>query len=306
MATAIVVPRLPGSRGGRIDIPGAVLSTAAIGLLLYALIEAPGGWNEPVVIGTALAGAAAVWLFLRHEASTADPMLPLEVFAKPRLRVGAVTLMLSAIGFAGVVFVASLHLQIGWGEGPLVTGLLILPIGLSELVSSNRSVALIRRFDTGSVIASGLVIMAVGYVMMALTPTGDRLLFVIAGLIAGVGNGMVIAPSVERVVGGAEPRLAGVTAGVNETSVELGASLGVALLGGIQRLVFDGRLPDGVPSESVNEALAVADTEVVLEAFRLSSKAALIGAAIAVLSVIPWAGRRLESERDMRVKSVDA
>ncbi|MEL6983803.1 MAG: hypothetical protein AAFO29_15365, partial [Actinomycetota bacterium] len=137
----------------------------------------------------------------------------------------------------------------------------------------------------------GLLAMAAGYVGMAVTPTGDRLSFVIAGVIAGAGNGLVIPTSVERVVGGADPELAGVTAGVNETSVELGASLGVALLGAIQRAVFDLRLPDGVPAESVDAALAKADTDTVLEAFRLGGRVALVVAAVAALVAIPIALR---------------
>lgn len=296
VATVLVVPRLPGHRRGPIDLPGAALSTTAIGLALFAIIEAPSHWTDTMVIGAAVGSVAAVVAFVVHESRTSDPMLPLEVLRRPRVRVGAITHIMSAVGFAGVIFVASLLLQIGWGERPLTTGLLLVPIGATELISSAKSVDLTRRFGVGRVITVGLIMMATGYIGMALTPTGDRLSFVLAGAIAGAGNGLVIAPTVERIVGGAEAELAGVTAGVNETSIELGASLGIAVLGGVQRIVFDLRLPVGTPSSSVETAIAAADPELVLAAFRDSGRAGLVAAALAVIVVVPIAGRRLDTD----------
>lgn len=291
-----VVPALPRAADGPLDLPGATLSTAAIGLALYAVIASPEGVLRPAVVATTLGAVLAAAAFVVRERTIAEPMLPLWVFDSPRLRAGVGTLLLAAVGFAGVLFVAALLLQFGWGESALATGLLLVPIGAVELPVSALSPSTCRRFGTGRTVTAGLVAMAIGYTAMALTPVGDRLTFVLAGVVAGAGNGLVIPPSVERVVGGAEPELAGVTAGVNETSIELGASIGVAALGAVQRVAFDRRLPDGVPSRSVTEALEVADTETVLAAFRSGARAALLAAAVAALLAIPLAVRPDDDE----------
>ena len=110
-----------------------------------------------------------------------------------------------------------------------------------------------------------------------------------AGVVAGIGNGLVIPASIDRVVGGGDPELAGVTAGLNETSIEIGASIGVAALGAIQRLVFASRLPDGAATESVDRALLDVDPDTVFAAFRAGSQAGLVAAAVAAVIAVPIA-----------------
>jgi EmrB/QacA subfamily drug resistance transporter len=292
VAAVALVPRLPASRSGRLDFPGAALSTIAIGSLLFALIEGPGrGWTSPPVLVAAVLTVAALVTFVRHEGRTPDPMLPLEVLRPRRLRVGAATLTLAAVGFVGVVFVGSQLLQFGWGEAALTAGLLLVPLGLGELATSAWSAKLIARRGATPVVTVGLLLMASGYTVLALTPVGERWLFVLAGLVAGCGNGLVIPISVERIVADAPPRLAGVTAGVNETAIELGASIGIALLGGVQRTLFARDLPEGVPSESFTAALAVAPADTVVDAFVAGARGALVVAAIFALVAIPIARR---------------
>ncbi|MFT6292850.1 MAG: MFS family permease [Ilumatobacter sp.] len=290
-ATIIIVPKLPGVVSGPLDPIGAVLSTSAIGLILLAVIEAPSHPTSLIVIGPAVTGIVLVVLFIRHEGRSPAPMLPLSIFDSPVRCSGLITLLCAAVGFAGVIFVAALMLQIGWRESALATGLLLVPIGVAELATSFKTPGWCLTYGSGPVIATGLVVMACGYSAMALTPVGDRLVFVVAGVVAGIGNGLTIPPSVERVVGNTESDLAGVVAGANETAIELGASLGVAILGGIQRVVFENGLPPGVSSESVDAALKNADVETVLGAYLSGSRAALAAAAIAVLVAFPFAIR---------------
>lgn len=297
-----VVPRLPLPPRRRLDPLGSLLSLVAVGCILFAAIEAPGGWSRVEVVASLVIGVFALWVFLWHERRTDEPMLPLRVFAPSRVRVGSWTLLLAAVGFNGVLFVSALWLQFGWGESPLTTGLLILPIGIVEFLVSTQSVSVARRVGTGRAIAIGLGSMAIGYLAMASVGVGDRLSFVLAGMVAGVGNGLVIPLSVERVVGGDDGELAGVRAGVNETAIELGASFGVALLGGVQRVVFAQNLPNGVPNESFVEAFESASEDVaveagaVLDAFVESGRAALVVAALLVVVAAPWAVQRVGDE----------
>ena len=174
VGTAWVVPNLPVAPSSPLDLLGAGLSTAAIGLGLAAIIAAPdhaGDWSTWALAASAVAAGLA---FFRHQRRSSAPMLPLEVLAPPRVRAGLATLLLAAIGFAGVLFVGALLLQLGWGESALATGLLLMPIGAAELVASAMSPRLCGRLGTNRVITAGCALMAVGYVAMAATPVGMR------------------------------------------------------------------------------------------------------------------------------------
>ncbi|MEM9714083.1 MAG: MFS transporter [Actinomycetota bacterium] len=292
IAVAVIVPRLPPATSGRLDLLGAFLSTVSIGAVLFVVIEGPGHWTDLPILAAAVVAVVALIGFVRHERRTPEPMLPGRALRSPRLRTGAFTLVLTAVGFAGVIFVAALLLQFAWGEGPLVTGLLIAPIGVAELAVASRVPSLGRRFGIGAVISSGIVLMACGYVAMAFTPVGSYAGFVVAGLVAGIGNGLVIPASVDRIVGDAEPELAGVVAGVNETSIELGASLGVAVLGSIQRISLQRELDADV--DSFTEAVDLVGERSAASAFDTSAGWALIAGAVIVSVAFPWARRDLE------------
>ena len=272
------VPTLPGQRTGRFDFVGTVLSVAAVGCLVYVSIEGPA---HPLALGTVTAAVGAVVLiaaFIAHERRTPDPLLPLSLFDDRDRVAGAGTLVIAAIGFNGVLFVAALLLQISWQETALATGLLLVPIGVIEVIVANNCVPLRERFGLENVVTAGLVIMAIGYTCMALVPLGNRPLFIAAGLIAGTGNGLTIPLSVDRIVGNVEPAFAGVAASVNDMSIELGASIGVGLLGALQRVVFDRQIDEG-QSTLISQ---IADNEG-RSAFRTASNAGLFFAAGAMI-----------------------
>jgi hypothetical protein len=111
-------------------------------------------------------------------------------------------------------------------------------------------------------------------------------MFIAAGLIAGLGNGFAIPLSVDRVVGDVEPAFAGVAASLNDMAIELGASLGVGLLGGLQHVVFERQLEEG-QSTLISE---VASDES-RSAFRAASNAGLFFAAGAMIVGIAVARR---------------
>ncbi|MFK8025124.1 MAG: MFS transporter [Ilumatobacter sp.] len=296
VAVLVVVPNLAPAHAGRLDPVGSVLSTGAIGLAVLAIIEAPSKGFAVIVVVPAVAAVALGIAFVRHQGRTSDPMLPLVVFDSRERRAGLWTLVAAAIGFAGVIFVGSLFLQIGWGESALVTGLLLVPIGVAELAVSSRCPRLSERFGSHRVVAAGLVAMSIGYIGMAIVPVGDRTSFVIAGIVAGVGNGLTIPVSVERVVSRADPELAGVVAGLNETAIEIGASLGIALLGGVQRIVFGWQLPSGASSDDLTAAIDEVGEAVAVDAFTDGTRWAFGVAAVAVLVVLPVAARRHGAE----------
>jgi len=294
IATPFWVPQLPGQRTGPFDFIGALLSVAAVASLVFLVIEGP---VHPLSIATPVAALAAVgltWAFIRHESQTADPLLPLELFDDRERSIGAGTLTLAAFGFNGVFFVGALLLQIGWGESGLIAGLLLVPIGVTEVIVANGSVQLASRYRIEHLITFGLVLMASGYVAMGLTPEGNRMWFVIAGVVAGAGNGLTIPLSIERIVGSVEPAFAGVASSVNDMAIELGASMGIGLLGALQRVWFEAGVPEGGTTIIGDVA-----TQAERDAFRNASAAAFVLAAAIALIAVPVARWSLRSAPTM-------
>lgn len=279
------VPRLPGQRVGRFDGVGAALSIAAIVCLVYVAIEGPA---HPLAPATLLAATATVVLVVglyRHLRRTDHPLVPLEIFANRERSAGAATLLLAAFGFNGILFVGALFLQIGWGESALAAGALLMPIGIVEVIVANYSVQLRDRFDTRTVIRFGLVAMAAGYVALGLTPEGNRWWFIVAGMVAGLGNGLAIPLSIDRIMADAAASHAGVVASISDISIELGAIVGVGFLGALQRTWFE-RQAD-VDASRVDEITSAAERG----AFQDASTAAFILATIVALAAIPIASR---------------
>jgi MFS family permease len=278
------VPDLAGQRLGRFDVIGAILSVTAVGCLVYVAIEGPA---EPFAARTLLAAAgslALIYAFITHERRTPEPLLPLSLFNDRERVAGAGTLLIAAIGFNGTLFVAALMLQISWQESPLTTGLLLVPIGVIEVFVANNCVPLRERFGTENVITVGLVAMGLGYLAMGLVPQGDRTLFIVAGMIAGFGNGLAIPLSVERIVGDVEPAFAGVAASVNDMSIELGASIGIGLLGALQRVVFERQLDEDdstLISDVSDEAGRSAFQTASSAGFFLAAASMIVGIAVA-------------------------
>lgn len=284
LGTRIWVPELPGQRTGPFDGVGAALSVIAVGSLVFLVIEGPLHPTGPLTILSAVTALGSIYGFFWRQAHTENPILPLELFADRNRVLGAGTLALAAIGFNGVFFVGALLIQIGWGESGLVAGLLLVPIGVTELIVANTTVQLAKRFGTTRLITWGLAALAVGYIAMGLTPAGNRWWFVIAGIIAGTGNGLAIPLSIDRIVGSVEPAFAGVASSVNDMAIELGASLGIGLLGTIQRLWFEAGLPDTSAA-----TLSDVSTDAERMAFRSGSTAAFMLAAVVALLAIPVA-----------------
>lgn len=281
VGTVVWVPHLVGQRLGRFDFVGAILSVAAVGCLVFLSIEGP---SEPLALSTITAAIGATTLivaFFRYEASIPHPLLPLPLFDDRDRVAGAATLLIAAIGFNGVLFVAALMLQIGWQESALATGLLLLPIGAIEVLVANYSIPIGDRFGRVNAITAGLVIMAIGYLGIAFVPEGNRSLFVVAGLVAGFGNGLTIPLSVGRIVGDVKPAFAGVAASVNDMSIELGASIGIGLLGALQGLVFESQI-----SEGSSTLISDITDESGRAAFRSASHAGLTFAAGAMVVAI--------------------
>ncbi len=240
IAGAILVPTSRDPNHGKLDPIGALLSMAALGALLYAIIEAPiNGWTSVVTITGFVAFAAATTLFIVWESRSEHPMLPLEFFRNRRFSVGASTITLTFFTMFGLFFVLTQYLQFVEGYSPLSAGLATLPLAVMMVIVAPRSAALVVRFGQHNVQAAGLAMVALGLLVLStLTPSSSYLVVALGLVILGTGVACTTAPATNAIISSVPLAKSGVGSAVNDTTREVGGALGIAVLGSVVSSAF--------------------------------------------------------------------
>jgi EmrB/QacA subfamily drug resistance transporter len=162
-AAIVLVPDSRNSAAGRLDPVGAALSIAGLGLLLWAIIEAPTeGWSSASVLAVGATSVAALAGFIAWEARSSHPMLNLAFFRDRRFSIAAASESLGIFGLMGVLFLQTQFLQFDLGSSPLQAGLRILPTAALICISAPLSPIIARRIGIKLVVAAGLAAVAGG------------------------------------------------------------------------------------------------------------------------------------------------
>jgi EmrB/QacA subfamily drug resistance transporter len=217
-------PRPPG----RFDVPGAVLTTVALGGLTFGLIEAGGRWAVPAL---ALAVAAGIG-FVVVERRTREPMLPLGLFADRTFSAAnAMTLVVYA-ALGAVLFFLVLQLQTVTGYGPLAAGMATLPITVCMLLLASRGGRLANRIGPRIPMTVGPIVMGLGTAgLLAVDATSTYWTTVLPALTGfGLGLALMVAPLTATVLAAAPDEQAGLASGVNNAIARSGSLLAVAAL----------------------------------------------------------------------------
>jgi DHA2 family multidrug resistance protein-like MFS transporter len=186
------------------------------------------------VLISAVAAVGLAFEFGRRERTSRGPLIPRDSARDPRLRWGAATMASLFFAAFGVQFILTQWLQGPKKLSALGAGIYFVPMAASGLIGSLRNPGLVARFGHGAVAASGLVSMAAGALSAALAVARDNFAGVIIGaVLVGWGIGVTAASGAESIMSSAPPEQAGAAAGVNETIVEAGGALGIAVVGSV-------------------------------------------------------------------------
>jgi len=245
-ASLVLVRETRAPRPPRLDPVGVGLVTAALLLLLYPLVEGRQlGW--PGWTFVSMAAAAPVFaLFVRYEQvkerRDGSPLVPLRLFAQREFSVGMAIAMTFFLGIASFGLVLTLFLQVGLGFTPLHAGLTFLPFSAGILASSGAAARLAPRFGRGVTMAGALVIAAgMAGIIASVHHYGPGVTTwdLVPGLVGvGLGLGTVIAPLADIVLARVPHQDAGSASGVFNTGLQLGNSIGIAVIG----VIFFGML----------------------------------------------------------------
>ena len=233
-AVLLGVRLLPESWGARerLDLVGVGLVSAGVVSLVWALSRATAvGWSSVEVVGTLVAGAVLLVVFVVWEGSVREPMVPLRLFAARDFAIGNVTtFLMSGAIFAGGLLVTE-EFQLARHYSPVGAGLHLLPFFATPMLVSPVAGALSDRIGRRPIIVVGLSLLTIGFVWVAWRGSlgASWVEIVIALLVAGVGISMAL-PTVPTAVLSAVPAQdMGKASGINYMAQRFGAVFGVAI-----------------------------------------------------------------------------
>ncbi|MGH9212305.1 MAG: MFS transporter [Acidimicrobiales bacterium] len=243
----LVVPTSRDPEAPPVDIPGAALSIVGLTAMVYAIIEGPNGWTAPHVLGgfalsVVLLGAFALW-----EWHTSHPMLDVSLFRNPRFSAGSISIAFTFFVMFGSFFLLTQLLQSVMGYTPLQAGIRLLPMAATQMIVAPASAKLVERIGTKVVVATGMMIAALGLLLTSGLTAGASYGEVAACLVVlSIGFAMMMPPATEAIMGSLPPAKAGVGSAVNDTTRELGGAFGVAVLGSVVSSTYGPQVRDAV------------------------------------------------------------
>ncbi|MDQ5832420.1 MAG: DHA2 family efflux MFS transporter permease subunit, partial [Actinomycetota bacterium] len=244
-----------------VDRVGLGLSTVGVLALVFTIIEGPDvGWLAPrTVVGFVLAfGLLAA--FVAYEGRVAAPLLDVRLFKNGRFSAASLAVTLAFFALFGFIFLITQYFQVLRGYGPLETGIRLLPVALSTGVAAVAGTILAVRVGNKAVVATGLGLAAVMFAWTSQVDGATSYLEIVGQMVLlGTGMGLTTAPATESIMGAVPAANAGVGSGVNDTTRELGGTLGVAVIGSVFASLyaagFDGVATGLPPLDSARESI---------------------------------------------------
>ncbi len=241
IATFAIVPDLrPGRRQGW-DLVGVALATAGLFGIVFGLIEGQRyNWGEiasygitiPEVIG---GGGALMILFIVWEHFQTQPLVPLSLFDDRNFAVANWIAAAISFGMMSMFLPVTIYLQSVLGFTALAAGLTFAPMSLTSMLTAPFAGRLADRIGGKYILMTGISLFTVGFSLVAYVagPDSTWLNFLVPAIIAGAGMGMTFAPMTTVAMRNIQPRMAGAASGVLNTTRQLGAAIGSAVVGAL-------------------------------------------------------------------------
>ncbi|MFP1152345.1 MFS transporter [Mycobacterium sherrisii] len=268
VAGLLFVPTSRDPAAPRIDVPGLLLSAAGVTALDYTVIEAPSwGWTGTRATVGFISAAALLAAFAIVERRSSHPMLDVTVFANRRFSGGSLAVTAGFLTLFGFIFVITQYFQFIKEYRAFDSGVRLLPVAVSIALASVLGPRLVARIGTTAVVAGGLAVFAAGLAWASTADAATSYAEIAAQmLLLGGGLGLTFSPATEAIMGSLPADKAGIGSAVNDTTRELGGTLGVAIVGSVFASVYSARLaaapeltalPAGVRS-AMRNSMAVA------------------------------------------------
>jgi EmrB/QacA subfamily drug resistance transporter len=230
-----VVPRSRDPHQARLDPLGAVLSIIGIAAVVYGLIEAPeSGWTSAPTLVSFTIGIIVLIAFVMCELHQDEPMLDINYFRVPAFSTGTGGMILVFLAMYGVMFLITQYFQLILGYSALSSAVRFLPIAPIMLIVAPLTPRLSGRFGAHRTVATGLASVALGLLMFRALSLTTPYWFLVTALVPLVGGmALAMSPMTAAIMSAVPPRRAGAGSAMNDATRELGAALGVAIMGSV-------------------------------------------------------------------------
>ncbi|MFE1884716.1 MFS transporter [Streptomyces diastatochromogenes] len=266
----VLVPPSKAAGMGRIDYVGGLLSMVSVGSLVYAIIEGPHfGWGTGPVTAAVVAGLGFV-AFTVWELKHPNPMLDVRKFRLRPFSGSMIAVLFFFFGAFGSIYYSTQFLQFVLGYDALETGVRLLPLAGAVFVGAAVTGRLTPKLGVKAMVVPGMIIGTVAVFLLTRIDQGSAYTdFLPSLLLLGFAIGLSVSPATDTIMGSFPESELGVGGGANDTSLELGGSLGIAILGSLLGTAYKDKLGDLVgghlpaaaldsAKESVGAGLAVA------------------------------------------------
>ncbi|WP_406180667.1 MFS transporter [Streptomyces sp. NBC_01006] len=260
LAVARTVPRTPARSDASVDPLGALLLAGALLAVVYGIIEGPSyGWTSAAVLIAFGAGAGLLAAFTGHALRAAHPLLDPRIFASRKLRAGSLGIGAAFFGLFSLFFVNAQYLQYAKGFSPAVAGLAIVPLTIGMAVVPKLGARLAERTGPRLPVGAGLGLIGAGLLLVS-TADADTpyALYACYLLVLSVGTGLCAPSLTLTVVAELPAHQAGLGSGLNTAAREIGAALGVAVVGTVLASRFHGDPQDPAQIGAFTDAMGAA------------------------------------------------
>jgi DHA2 family multidrug resistance protein-like MFS transporter len=254
-----LLPEFKSPDTGRFDLPGAFLSLCAIVGVIFGIKQLAVDGFAVIPVASIVVGLLFGLMFIRRQLGHPDPLIDVRLFRNSPFAMSIVTKIVTGFCLTGIGLYANQYLQLVMGLRPLTAALWSLITIPAVVIAMFISIGLAAKVRPSLIIGTGLVVIALGFGVLAVLGSHAHLWQLLLGSGAVAAGMMMTAPLIaDLVLTAAPPERAGAASALAETSDELGSALGVAILGTIgaavyHRQMIDVQLP-GAPSAAVEAA----------------------------------------------------
>lgn len=241
IAIYLFVPESKSPEQRRLDLVGLFLGTSGTTALVLAVIQGPSwGWLSAATLALFVGSALLLGAFVLYESRRDGPMLDVRVFTNRAFSAGALSIAINFFCLFGFIFLVTQFFQLVLGFSALSAGVRTLPFAIVVGVLTPISAIVSIKFGSRIVVAAGLLITAIAMLWMNLITATSSYFGPIIGsmIVMAIGFSLVNAPSTAVVMETLTPAQVGAGSAVNETTREIGGTLGVAVVGSVFSSIF--------------------------------------------------------------------
>jgi MFS family permease len=265
IGAARFIPESAEPGAPRLDLFGAALTVAGLGVLVYSVIEAPThGWGSVETIGGIAVGLLIMVGFVAWEARRQHPLIDPRLFRHRAFTAATLSITVQFFAFFGLVFLMLQYLQLVRGDTPLVAALSMIPMALAMMPSA-RGIAprMAQHIGAMRVCVVGLTLITGALVILSRLDADSSYWLLLTGLIPlGAGMGLAMTPATTAITDALPAAKQGVGSAMNDLARELGGALGIAVLGSILQSTYRDQLDvtglAGPAAEQARSSLASA------------------------------------------------